>query len=97
MRSFELPHYFRHLGLEAITSKTILSECRPPLTSAARRYIQACFPFWLSIASQLDLSEADMQVWHAVAQIDHPQHILHSTDFYWRDAHIVATGRVANE
>ena len=97
MRSFELSRYFRHLGLESIASSTILSERRPPLTDAATRYFQACFPFWLDVASQLKLSDADMEVWRSVSEIDSQQHILNSKDFYWRDSHIVATGRVANK
>ena len=85
---------FRILGLEEIASYTILSERRYPLTAAETRFFRALFPFWRDFASPLDLPERDRAEWEALKDVDDPQHILHSEDFFNRESHIVAIGRV---
>ncbi len=94
LRAPEFAANFRGLGLEDVTRHTTLAERAQPLRPVEKRLFREMILFTCMLTQRLDLSEADKAVWHALQQVDDPQHILYSDDFFWRGSYNVTIGRV---
>ena len=93
LRTFQLPTWFKQVGLVNVDFKTFLSERKAPLRPIEREFISSILQFHAQGAESVDLPEQDMMVWRALANFDSPSHILKHPDFYFRNGHIVVVGQ----
>src|SRR5262245_17536139 len=88
-----LPSRLRRNGLTDIRRKSWLVERWAPVGPAARTFVEAVFPHWVTLAAQFDMSHEDLQGLQEAAS--NPSILLDDLDFCYREGFVVAVGRVA--
>jgi ubiquinone/menaquinone biosynthesis C-methylase UbiE len=94
LRAIELPAWFDRVELHNIRCQTTLVERRAPLRPVEREFFGSLLAWLAGQAERLALPPDEKKCWQELGQIDSPQHILNTPDFYWREAHILVVGRV---
>lgn len=92
MGTIDFPNRLAQVGFQNIQYKTVVGERRPPLTSSEQAYFRSVIPFWYTMAKQAGVSEEEQEMWRTLAgDLEHPQNVLNSEKFYFRELHAVIT------
>jgi ubiquinone/menaquinone biosynthesis C-methylase UbiE len=93
LRTPDLPKYLKEIGLTDIWAQTTLTERRAPLTEKQRAFLDGIIQLFAALAIESPIPEQDKSIWRLLQDSESPEHPLNSTDFYFREGHIVTVGR----
>ena len=94
LRAPALRRWLERLGLVAVWQRATLIERWAPLRSAERQFLLEVLPYFASVARRAGLPAADVAFWEGLADPAAPGSPLSQPDFYYREGHVVAVGRV---
>ncbi len=94
LRSFALRSWLERAGLAEVWQHTTLVERWSPLRPAERAFLAAGWVWIAEVARQASLSAADLAVWEPLADPARAAALLDRPDFYFREGHVLAVGRV---
>ena len=96
-RNYDLPTWLRRAGLVDIGRRTILVERYQPLKPADTAFLKNVFETFSTRAQKCDLPAGDLAIWQQLGNVDSLESVLNDTDFYYREGHVLATGRVPDK
>jgi ubiquinone/menaquinone biosynthesis C-methylase UbiE len=91
-RGPDLRAWLRRAGLEDVRLTHALAEHWAPLAPAKRAFMANSLAMMAEIAAGLDLPEDEQAEWAAIGA--DPRRVLDDPDFYFREGHVLAVGRV---
>jgi arsenite methyltransferase len=91
----QMKHSLESVGLTGVRQETTLVERRQPLREVERKYISTRFALQDLSWAKIDLlPKIDQIAWQSISAEDSIDELMRHPDFYWREGHIVATGKV---
>jgi len=94
LRAHGLHGWLKKLGLAEVWQRTTLIERWAPLRPIERASISDILSIMADLAEEGEVPEADLGIWRTLRDPTSPENILNHPDFYWREGHVVAVGRV---
>jgi SAM-dependent methyltransferase len=94
LRIMHLPRYLRAAGLIDIRQKPTMMLRFPPLRAVEKAFFVSALKVLAAQAEHTDLPHDERELWQQLGDVESPDHILNSPDFYYRAIQTVFVGRV---
>ena len=94
LRAPALRRWLERLRLVDVWQRATLIERWAPLRPAERQFLLEVLPYFAAVARRAGLPAADVAFWEGLADPAAPGSPLSQPDFYYREGHVVAVGRV---
>jgi SAM-dependent methyltransferase len=94
LRERTLRAAFAQAGLVETRFRSTLVERRAPLRPVEQQYYRERLAYLAATAHNLDLPDADHKLWQGLEGPASTDHLVEHPDFYMREGHIVAVGRL---
>ena len=95
MATVELPGFLRAGGFGEVRFQSFVGDFQPPLSPVQREFLTSALALYAGLAERAGLPEEELARWRrCIGDPESPDYILNSPDFYFRELHGLATGRV---
>lgn len=81
-------------GLSGVRQTTTLVERRAPLRPVEEAFIGTMITTMVKTVEVANLPDPDRAAWRALEDLSRSDHPIRQSDFYYREAHVLAVGRV---
>jgi SAM-dependent methyltransferase len=94
LRARTLQRSFAQAGLTERRIRSSVVERWAPLRQVEQQYYRERLAYLAGTAMELDLSEADANVWRTLLQPRAVDHLVEHPEFYMREGHVLAVGQI---
>jgi SAM-dependent methyltransferase len=94
IRSTVMRRWFERVGLTDVWQRIVLINRWAPMRAVDRQYVASIWTFQASRAEDVGYPEGDQQFWEIAKDPDSPKHPINHPEYYWREGHTMAVGRV---